>query len=317
MKKQTNQRRQSLLLASIAAIFLCGAFSSTFAQAGIGAKYGARDPRTCKDRTQPKGSAISADKAKEYFLCSEYTSGQNLYLYDEVTVQVGKARPYNRNEDINMPNIDTTVPVTPIRGSLKLYQCSLVSDYMENRGKNCFVYDHPNAKGSCYKDSFAAWNCTMTDVDSQLVSKGVPPPGGASQPKTPAVRKTGQNNQPPNDARQAATNTAAATQDANGYPKPDFSEMDKWYEITKFEYGAPVTAQEITFLFKPKVDHYSRAKARFEARYYDKDGALVGSYQVWVEYPTEVGEVGKGSAGTPSEKEMERVVSVKIVRLKD
>src|ERR1700761_2204098 len=118
-------KKQISVLTIIAGIILFGASVSVFAQAGLGKKYGARDPRTCTDKSQPKGNAIFADKAKEYFLCSEYSSGQNLYLYDEVTLQTGKARPYNIREDINAPNIDTTIPVTPVRGSFKLYQCSL------------------------------------------------------------------------------------------------------------------------------------------------------------------------------------------------
>ena len=57
MKKQNNLQWQSSLLV---AIFLLGAFASAFAQVGIGAKYGARDPRTCANKKSPRTGALSA-----------------------------------------------------------------------------------------------------------------------------------------------------------------------------------------------------------------------------------------------------------------
>ena len=63
MKNQNNQPLHTILLATIATIFLLGAFASTFAQNGIGAKYGSRDPQTCADKTLPKTGAPSAAQA--------------------------------------------------------------------------------------------------------------------------------------------------------------------------------------------------------------------------------------------------------------
>jgi hypothetical protein len=145
----------------------------------------------------------------------------------------------------------------------------------------------------------------------------------------PAVKKIAQNAQPKKDGQQPENKNqqppdekkdAAADGGENGAPKPDLSAMDKWYEITKFEYGDPATDASIHIWFKPKVGHYDRSGIKFEARYYDKDGVLVGSYPLLFGsegYYTEPGEVGKVNVRTPSETEMERVVSVKIVRKKE
>lgn len=60
-----------------------------------------------------------------------------------------------------MQNIDTGAKVYPINGSFTIAQCTQVSDYMQNAGKNCMWTDIPQAKGACYKTSNAGWSCFM------------------------------------------------------------------------------------------------------------------------------------------------------------
>lgn len=135
MKTKNNQRRQTILLATTSTIFLLGAFTSTFAQ-DIGAPYGAREPRVCKDKKSPRTGAIAAAQAKEYLICdAEKVFGVDLGFVEDVTVQVGKARPYNIKEDFNYNDIDTKFPVYPIRGSYKSYNCQPISGDGRNRGK--------------------------------------------------------------------------------------------------------------------------------------------------------------------------------------
>ena len=177
MKKQINQRWQSVLPAAIATIFLLGAFGSIFAQPGSGAKYGARDPRTCVDKTAPKTGALSSAQAAQYVVCSSEYVINDLYLVENVTVQIGKGRPYNIREDINFPDIDTKFPVYPIRGSLTKYDCGVIYLDRSNLNRNCSVYNHPNAKGACYKDSFGDWKCGMTDASRQLIAENQAPTG--------------------------------------------------------------------------------------------------------------------------------------------
>ncbi|MGI9035303.1 MAG: hypothetical protein ACR2GD_04605 [Pyrinomonadaceae bacterium] len=82
MKNQTNKRRQTILLATFTIIFICGAFGSTFAQ-GVGAKYGARDPRTCADTKAPTSGAMTDALATKYVICStEGAQSDLLYLLE-------------------------------------------------------------------------------------------------------------------------------------------------------------------------------------------------------------------------------------------
>ena len=94
MKKQINQRWQSLLLATIAIVLAFGAFSgAAVAQdsKSISARYGSRDPRTCEDTKAPARGAITAALALKYLNCQmEYDSGSgDLYLVENVKVEVG------------------------------------------------------------------------------------------------------------------------------------------------------------------------------------------------------------------------------------
>ena len=234
MKKQNNQLRQTILLAAIAAIFLLGASHSAFTQ-GIGAPYAARDPRTCADKTLPKTGAPSAAKATEYVICSAEAVNVYLYLVEDVKVQVSKGRPYNIREDINVPNIDIKVLVYPIRGSYKRYSCDPTRPDRTNYKRNCTIYTAPNATGLCYKDTFGDWHCGMTDARTgDYTDRDVPPPGGAiDQPKD---EKTVINKNQQNKDTQQAENKTAENKDENGFPKPDFSALEKWYDIVRYEY---------------------------------------------------------------------------------
>jgi hypothetical protein len=344
MKREMNQRRPFGLLIALAAIILLSASASTFAQPrvgaqsitlpvqkGVGKPYGSRDPAACPDL---KGAAPSAEIAKASFICNiERVVGVGdagkLYLVEGVTVQVGRGRPYNPNTEVmDLSGIDTTVPVYPIRGSYKEYVCEWAAEKWANVGKNCGLDDFPHAEGLCYKNEWGNWVCRMTDVRTNTnLAKGTAPPGGAKPADKPAAPKVtqnpqpnpaGQNPQPRNEEQKKDDKQENADRDENGYPKPDLSVMDKWFEITKVEYGDLATDKNLHFLFKPKIDWRTRvtAQLRFEAQYLDKDGVVIASYALQMDGNTDVGQVGKAFFPTPSEREMEKVVSVKIVRLK-
>ena len=61
-------------------------------QTGVGAKYGSRDPYTCSATIEPQQGAITADLARQYFICKvEQVNGSGmLFLLDNVKVEVGK-----------------------------------------------------------------------------------------------------------------------------------------------------------------------------------------------------------------------------------
>ena len=172
-----------VLLAASAAGIACGAGGADTpgsgaapkfgADQGVGTPYGTHDPRTCPDRKQPTSGAPSPAQAAAYVVCGrEGVTGSNIYLVDHVQVTgIAKGRPYNPNEDINMPDVDVTVPVYAIKGSFTNYQCSLLTTpglrsvgFADNRGKNCNAGDQPDATGLCYRDTFGGWHCSLLDV---------------------------------------------------------------------------------------------------------------------------------------------------------
>lgn len=151
-------------------------------QAGVGAKYGARDPRTCASRTVPARGAPSPAQVAQYMACGhEKELGGALYLLDQVQVTgVAAGRPYNRFEDRNMGDVDVRVPVYAIRGSYTEYSCSAVwnasSDRAAHAGSNCVAYAHPHATGLCNKDTFGDWHCSMSDRNAPEPVRYLPPP---------------------------------------------------------------------------------------------------------------------------------------------
>jgi len=311
-------------------IFLISMSGSTFAQAGAGKKYGARDPRPCPDAKQPARGAPSPAQAAQYVICgNEKELANDLYLLDDVKVEVGGPRPFNRLDDRNVQNLDPKQPVYPIRGSFKSYQCSQLvrkadgSIDQNSVGRNCTVYSYSNAEGFCFKTTFGDWRCGMTDPERKVVEQKVAPPGGATVAQTAnkkddaaakkddAARK---NTEQPKD-KPSAEKAGDDTPGAN-YPKPDFSAMEQWYEIVRYEYD-PVE-HTLNVWIKPKV---ANRPHNFSMQFFDKDGVLVDPYDpkwgfgVSLDYVVAVGQVQKATVYTPREEAMKRVVSAKLVKM--
>lgn len=148
--------------------------------ASVGEEFGARDPATCSDTSQPTSGSIPWGLAATYFSCAEEgLFGGNLYLIDELRIEVGSPIPYVSIE-VDLYSIDVTAPAYPIRGSYVKYQCrSLKTENIGMEGANCTSYDHPNAVGYCYRTTFADWRCFMADKNNnnpQYVQHGVAPP---------------------------------------------------------------------------------------------------------------------------------------------
>jgi hypothetical protein len=101
------------------------------------------------------------------------------------------------------------------------------------------------------------------------------------------------------------------------YPKPDFSAMEKWYEIVKYEYGDLSADRTLTVFCKPKVE---ARPYNFVVQYIDKDGVVVRetAFRNYISLSNgRVGETVKTDAYTPSETEMEKITSVRVLRKKD
>ncbi len=148
----------------------------------IDPRFGARAPRTCADKSAPARGAITAGWARKYFICkAEYEQGGSLHLVENVKVQVGGGVPYTPNLGA-FPEIDVTVPLYPIRGSLVSYSCqNLITSHTGPPETSCYRYEQPNPKGYCYKTTFKDWDCYMADT-SNIAGGGPdkkgPPPSG-------------------------------------------------------------------------------------------------------------------------------------------
>ena len=162
------------LAATWAVLMLCQAPNAAAQKKSISERFGTREPVKCSDMTQPIGKAPSNAQALQYLKCSMEKESSSLYLVKDVTVQVApKGRRYNPLAPI--PNVDTDHLIYDIRGSLELYQCEEIYSSRSNLGKNCTVYNQPQAKGACWKTSFGDWLCNMSDMNSRDRRSGVAP----------------------------------------------------------------------------------------------------------------------------------------------
>jgi hypothetical protein len=159
----------------LASFFVLG-LAAAFAQPGIGAKYGSRDPQTCDSTKEPTKGAPSVDQIRKYLPCHmEGTFNGGLYLIDDVNVQIGKGIPYATFDILARPgDADPASVIYPIRGSFKKYQCFQAKDYPA--GQNCTVYAEPKASGICWRTTFGDWTCNMSGGGSTVITPKMPPP---------------------------------------------------------------------------------------------------------------------------------------------
>ncbi len=145
---------------------------------GIGAQYGARAPATCKSRT----ALPTAETARQYLLCDMegIDVGNNLVLLTDLTLQLARSRAFNYNQDSSRLQIDVQAPVYDIRGGFKQYQCGkpILGSSAYVATHNCNLYDQPQAAGSCFRNTFGDWHCTMVGnrpASSNQVKEQMPP----------------------------------------------------------------------------------------------------------------------------------------------
>src|SRR5690348_6662554 len=106
-------------------LFSAGTLATVAAQPGIGSKYGSRDPLVCGSKTEPTRGAPSGQRLVDLVRCGsggERVYWDQLYLLENVKVEIGKARPYQPTDKAN--KLDPSKPVYPIRGSFDKYQCN-------------------------------------------------------------------------------------------------------------------------------------------------------------------------------------------------
>ena len=306
-------------------MFLLCTFGSAFAQGkaenGIGSDYGSRDPRTCQDAKSPSRGAPSAAQATQYTICGlEHVEGAYLYLAEDVTVQVGKGRPYSALSEPFASDIDTKSLVYPIRASFQQYQCGHEhkdpGSPIYNLNKNCTISPEPTAEGKCYKTSFGDWSCLITSrtSDYKTTKRDMPPPkgpGAAAKPAAIPAAKT------PGIPERVAAKTdempgAAEAKGDGEFPKPDTTEWEKYYDVVKYEYD--IIAGKLNFVVKPKK---ASRPSLWMINFYDADGVrVIGENSLTgMSIFTEIGQPEKAFAYTPSEKTMATVKKVVVTRV--
>ena len=283
MKKQNNQRLQTVLLATIAAIFLLGAFDSAFAQ---------------------KKGAITEQEVKAYF--TDWWT-HNCEKSDDCSV-----------------TFDSAVRIAPaIRHTFQIPPATYLTypvkvDFTTHKNAGYFHLQHmTRGVYYFYRNSFGDWE--MGKEDERIKEeKDEHQDGGTTKAPNPdnQTKGGGQTNTPKAENKTTAVNG----KDENGFPKPDFSAMEKWFEIVRYEYPEP-PERNMTIYIKPIVDNCKRP-INFKMEFLDKDGIIVGTDAAWICCSTqlgstETGKVSKVTVQAPSEREMEKVVSATIVRIKD
>lgn len=172
----------TLTLLGVAALILTGvAQSAQGAEAGIGQRFGAHDPRTCASQKEPSRGAPSASQAAHYFICgaesytSSFGTGQTLVLVSDVKLDVGKGRPFNPLTD-SFQNIDPSQTVYPVRASYFSYNCGPIGYLGVAAGKNCMKGEGKNLGGIMYKDAFGDWHTTLCCILGSTLQPGFAPP---------------------------------------------------------------------------------------------------------------------------------------------
>jgi hypothetical protein len=155
------------------------------AQKGVGAKFGARDPRTCASMKDPQKGAPTGEQMSRIFICQEegvsnsIGGGQTLHLLADVKMQVGKARPFSMQTDA-WPDSDPSQPIYPVQGGYTHWTCGVIGDAANKQGHNCSKTEQPHSSGICYRNSFGDWVCKFMDINGKYIN-ACPGGGGATE----------------------------------------------------------------------------------------------------------------------------------------
>ena len=99
---------------------------------------------------------------------------------------------------------------------------------------------------------------------------------------------------------------------ADEYPKPDFSGIEEWYEVVKYEYDFVDTIPKFYLIVKKKVE---KAPLHFEIKWFDADGVVITKSvfpNLLNKSSIPVGEPIRLYAYAPWERQMPKVKSVVV-----
>jgi hypothetical protein len=142
------------------------------------AAFQTRPPVQCGPFSTFDGSVAAA---KRIFQCDQERnalgSGSNLYLIEDLVIQVGAARAQTLVETNSLTDAVVASRVYPIRGTYTWAQCSIVRDQapLDNRGRSCNEY-FKSGQGVCWSTTFGDWRCTLSTMgDTRPPLMGVAP----------------------------------------------------------------------------------------------------------------------------------------------
>ena len=307
MSKQIIKGCRSLLLTTLAIFFVLGASGFVLAQNGVGKKYNSRDPRQCSETASKTRVPTVAEAVASVICNTEHEAGiEMLVLTEDVKVtQIGAGSPYNRNQGGNFADIDVKFLIYPIRGSFRQYNCSFSNG--KTPEKSCRMLEQPNATGRCYKNGFGQWLCSMSDGTVRDTTNAFPPGAG----KTAGMPGRDKPTETKND-EETAENKADKTgdRDENGFPKPDLSEMEKYFEIVRTDYDFSLGRFNLLVKATKRSNIFE-----WYLTFYDADGIKVKdrSLNGNMGFP-EIGEPTKIYGYAPTEREMKQVTRITLTR---
>ncbi len=156
------------------------------ALATIGADFGARDPAICPLRDLPIKGGPSFQQALRFLACDMERVGDHgsvLYLLGEVRLSVSSTpRAYDPAKDTLAVRADPSLPVYPISGDFRIYQCQRKSspEWLANPGHACRYQNFYQHAGLCWKDMGGDWHCALAYRinPAQTVHSVAPPKAG-------------------------------------------------------------------------------------------------------------------------------------------
>lgn len=144
--------------------------------AGIAELYGTREPYQCGPFTDISGSAPTAEEALAIYVCDYERNpvgiASKLFLLEDVSIQVGRSRPFGQTSDFSLHDADPSLAVFPIRGTATRIQCGEINT--RNQGANC-AETPSRGEGTCYRNTFGEWSCTMFMTDAGPLRTNLPP----------------------------------------------------------------------------------------------------------------------------------------------
>lgn len=160
-------------------VIVCAAGVSVTAQSGGGKVYDTRDPVVCTSKKLPAKGAPSNAQLLDYVRCrNEVIANGNIWLLQNLVVEIGVSRPYSAYSDSGNGDIDNYQPVYPIRGTYDGYLCRPPGSDGAPAGHNCTETKAATYAGICYKTTFGDWSCPVHGTSAPFAGQqlNVAPP---------------------------------------------------------------------------------------------------------------------------------------------